>query len=188
MTDASPEPGFQRAEDELSPGTESVQRVVAAEGSALSSLRQRRKEVKSRLFFDLEVPRYDPPIYVRYKPVSQQKIEDTYKRTDKLRGENRTVTTNAIILAEACVGVFEIIDGERVSVDPEDRGGEWPKFEKRLGELLTDIEDGERPPTKGSEVVRKLFFTDGDIIATAQDLATKSGYAQEQLELEPEGN
>lgn len=185
------EPGFQSAEDEL--GDETAPRAVdtpvdAAAGSALASLRARRRKSVAALHFDLEVPRYDPPVFVRYKPVSQEKVEQTFKRTEKRRGQDRTVVTNAIILAEACLGVFEVIDGQEVSVDPEDRDGEWPKFDQRLGELLTSIEDGERAPTKASDVVRKLYLTDGDIISTAQDLSVRSGYAQEQLERESEGN
>lgn len=192
MTEAHSEPGgFQSVEDEL--GGPDEQRpadrpVEAAEGSVLSSLRARRRKSVENLHFDLEVPRYDPPVYVRFKPVSQQKVEDTYRRTEKRKGQDRTVVTNAIILAEACLGVFEVIDGREVSVDPDDRDGEWPKFDERLGKLLTSIEDGERPPSRASDVVRKLYLTDGDIISTSQDLSYRSGYAQEQLEKDPEGN
>lgn len=192
MTDQPAETGgFQDVEAELGgdgPRAAVDQPAEAADGSALASLRARRRKVVEKLYFDLEVPRYDPPVWVRYRPVSQEKVEDTFKRTEKRRGKERTVVTNAIILAEACIGVFEVIDGVEVSVDPDNRGGEWPKFDQSLGELLTSIEDGERPPTKASDVVRKLYLTDGDIISTAQDLSVRSGYAQEQLERESEGN
>lgn len=177
--------GFQDAADELADveATQSVQPVPAADGSELSSLRSRRARVREQLHFDLEVPRYDPPVLVRYKPVPQEKIEQTFERTKKMRGKDRTAVTNAIILAGACIGVFEVIDGEEVSVDPDDRAGEWPTFGPRLAGIL-----GEPMAKKASDVVRALYLTDGDLISTAQELAALSGYAQDQIERDSSGN
>ena len=67
-------------------------------------------------------------------------------------------------------------------IDPNDRDGEHPKFDRRLAGLLGV------PAGKASQVVRALYLTDGDIISTVNDLGIWSGFAREQMERDPEGN
>jgi hypothetical protein len=163
--------------------------IEAPEGSELASLRDRVNKAKARKF-DLQVADLDPPVFVRYRPVPAEALDKTHKRTEQLR-KDRTVITNAIILADHCVGIFELDDGRtdedgeplKVSIDPEDRDGEWPKFGPRLAELL-----GQPMLKKAVDVVRAFYPFDGDVISTAQDLAIKSRYARDQIELEAEGN
>lgn len=148
----------------------------AAAGSPLSSLRARREDAKKGLHLDVAVPRLDPPVYVRFAPATQAQIDRAAKRHEKSKDADKSVITNAVILAEACQGVFEVIDGEAVSVDHRDRDGEWPCFDDRLAELLgVDA-------SKAVDVVRALYLTDGDVIKVASQLAEWSGYSAEDLE------
>jgi hypothetical protein len=154
----------------------------AASGSALASLRARREQAKDDLHLDLAVPRLDPPVYVRFAPVEQALIDRANKRHEKSKAQDKNVVINAVILADACQGVFEVIDGEEVSVDDRDRDGEWPRFDEQLADLLgVDA-------TKAADVVRALYLTDGDVIATATKLADWSGYSLADLEERAEGN
>jgi hypothetical protein len=170
------------AESTEATGTDAAPgRRPAAAGSVLSSLRARRDAAKKGLHLDLAVPRLDPPVYVRFAPVAQAQIDRAQKRHEKSKDVDKSVIVNAVLLADACRGVFEIIDGEEVSVDDRDRDGDWPLFDERLAELLgADV-------TKAADVVRALYLTDGDVIATAEKLAEWSGYSAEDLE-EREGN
>ncbi|SDC46256.1 hypothetical protein [Nocardioides lianchengensis] len=159
--------------------------VEAAPGSVLESIRARRDRAKSVLFIDIKVPRYDPPVWVRFKPTEQKRIDGAGERARKSKDDDRTVIANAAILAEACIGVFEVVDDDKVSIDPTDRStdpADWPKFDKRLARLL------EIPAGKATDVVRGLYLTDGDIISTAADLGEWSGYARDMLEQDTEGN
>lgn len=153
----------------------------AAPGSVLASLRDRREKARQELHLDLAVPRLDPPVYVRFAPVEQSQINRINKRHEKSKDKDRDVIINAVILAEACRGVFEVIDDEPVSVDPDARDGDWPRFDELLADMLGLDTD------KASDVVRGLYLTDGDVIATATRLAEWSGYSIAELE-EREGN
>lgn len=153
----------------------------AAPGSALSSLRARRAKAREELHLDLAVPRLDPPVYVRFAPVDDGRVKAINKRFEKSKDKDRDVLINAAVLAEACRGLFEVIDNQEVSVDDSDREGEWPRFDDQLADLL-GIEAG-----KASDVVRALYLTDGDVIATATRVAEWSGYSMADLE-EREGN
>lgn len=167
--------------DELDPATPEPGLTPAAEGSVLADLRTRRERAKAALTTDLEVPRLDPPVYVRFKPPTQARIDAANQRARNGNDKDATVLANAIVIADSCVGVFEIIDGEKVSVDPTDRDGTWPLFDKRLARLLGV------PAGRAADVVRALYLTDGDVLSTSAKLAEWSGFATEQLELD-EGN
>ena len=161
--------------------------VTAAPGSPLASLRDRRSKARNDLFLDLPVPRYDPPIFVRFKPLEQTKIAAGQKEID-VRKKDRDVLlrVNAGFIATACLGVFEVVDGEKVSVDPDTRSTDpedWPKFGPELAALL-----GEEDTDRAVEVVQALYLTDGDILATAAEIAAWSGYSGEQLDQDFEGN
>lgn len=159
--------------DELEPGA-----TQAAESSVLGGLRARRERAIQKLEIDLVVPRYDPPIFVRFKVVSQARIDQVGKQTEKSKEKDRTVIANAILLADACVGVFEVDkDGAPVG-DP----AEWPCFDDQLAGILGI------PWTRAQDVVRTVYVSDGDIISTAAKLGEHSGYATEMLERDPEGN
>ena len=155
----------------------------AAASSALTSLRARRTKVKDKLYFDLAVPRYDPPVFVRFAPLPAPLLTATAKRAEKSRDPEAEIKGNAALLAHVCRGVFEVRDGVEVSIDPENE--EWPRFDKRLAELL---DPDAAAPTSAGEVVRMLYATDGDVIATVTDLGRHSGYADEDLQRDLAGN
>lgn len=162
---------------------ETTEQTPAPEGSVLATLRERRERVQAALVKDLAVPRYDPPIYVRYKPLPSRRLNAANKQAAASSDKDAEVIANAGILAEVCVGVFEVVNGREVSIDPESRDGELLRFaDRRLAELL-GVKAG-----KASEVVRALYATDGDIISTVNDLGVWSGFAREQLERDSEGN
>lgn len=153
----------------------------AAPSSPLASLRARREKAREELHLDLAVPRLDPPVFVRFAPVEQSQIARINKRHEKSKDKDRDVIVNAVILAEACRGVFEVVDDDPVSIDAADRDGDWPRFDEQLAGLLGLDTD------KASDVARGLYLTDGDVIATASRLAEWSGYSMSDLE-EREGN
>lgn len=164
---------------------ESAGLTPAADGSTLALLRDRVATAKKKLQLDLEVPRLDPPVFVRFKPPTQKRIEAANELARKLRnqkGGEAVIIANAGLLADVCLGVFEVIDGREVSIDPEDRDGDWLKFGPRLAELLG------LKTNKASDVVRALYLTDGDIISTSDKLAVWSGHAAEAFERDTEGN
>jgi hypothetical protein len=154
----------------------------AAVGSPLASLRARREKAVTGLHLDLAVQRLDPPVYVRYRPVTQAEIDQSSKLFDKSKDADKNVKANAATLAKACLGVFEVIDGVEVSVDPADRHGSWPRFDQQLGDLL-GLETN-----RAADIVRGLYLTDGDVIATATKLADWSGYSLSGLEEREAGN
>lgn len=165
---------------------------TGADTSPLGSLRARREKVLAGLHIDLDVPRYDPPIVVRFQPVPLTEIEAFNRRYAKEK--NGSVLANAAVLAKACLGVMEydpdgrveVVDGVEVpllvSLDPEDRDGVL-QFGPRLAELL-----GRPMAKKAVHVVQALYATDGDITSTADKLAEFSGYTVQRTESEFEGN
>ncbi len=170
--------------DEITPGIDEQpgEQSAAAVTSHLTSLRDRRAKVREELTVDFAVPRYDPPIYVRYRPLTQGQITVANKRAEKSKDPSTAVTANAVLLADACIGIFQVVGGRELSVDIEHLDGDWPRFDDRLGQLL-----GERV-NNASDAVKALFHTDGDILATAGKLAEWSGYSTEDLEREYQGN
>ena len=92
-----------------------------AEGSVLAGLRERREQAKTKLVKDLAVPRMDPPVYVRFKPIPSRRLTAANKQAAASGDKDAEVIANAGVLAEACLGVFEVIDGREVSIDPNDR-------------------------------------------------------------------
>lgn len=148
----------------------------AAPSSQLSRLRDRRQKVVDALQIDYAVPRYDPPIWVRFRPVGDGEASRINKSIEKSKDDEVNVIANAKILANACLGVFEIIDGKEVSLDPENPD-ELTKFDERLAREL-----GLPESARGVDVVRALYATDGDVIATAQRLSEFSGYSLANVE------
>lgn len=155
----------------------------AAPGSPLASLRERRARAAAELWIDLEVPRLDPPVYVRFAPVPLSEITRVGRKFEKYRGPDKDLRINATLMAQACRGVWEHDDdGEAVSIDPEDRDGSWPCFDERLAGLLGEVS------TTAVDVVRALYLTDGDVIATGAKLSEWSGYATDELREADLGN
>lgn len=151
----------------------------AAPDSPLAGLRASRDKARQKLTTDLRVPRLEPEVYVRYKPIPLGRINAVNTALGKSKATDKEVSANAAILADVCVGVFTVDeDGEPVG-DPS----EWPRFDQDLAEIL-----GVPKLNRGSAIVRELYLTDGDIVATVRKLSEWSGFAHDQLEREAEGN
>lgn len=151
--------------------------IPAAPTSGLAALRQQRQKIQQALHLDLRVPRYEEPVFVRYSAPTRAQLTKVQDRVSKSRdGE---LLGEALLLAECCVGVFQKdANGEPIGT-PE----EWPKFDKDLAAYL-----GEPDLSRAADIVRALFFTDGDIISTAATINRWAGYAAEQAVEEFEGN
>lgn len=151
----------------------------AAPTSGLAGLRAQREKIKQDLHLDLRVPRYETLVYVRYSPVSAALAKRLSERAKKSNDADAAVNANAALLAESCLGVFEKdAHGEPIG-DPE----EWPKFDEHLAAYL-----GSPDVRRAADVVRLLFLTDGDVIATATRVTEWSGFAGGQVAEEYEGN
>lgn len=150
----------------------------AAAGSALANLRERRAAAAKNLHLDLAVPRLEPPVYVRFRPVKIEEINRVNAQYAKSKAKDVDVIVNAVILSHACLGVFGEADGQPAG-DPET----WPRFDSELAQLLG------LPEASGAvDVVRGLYLTDGDVIATGSRLSDWSGYAWQDLERDAAGN
>lgn len=139
-------------------------------GSALSRIEARRHKATESLTLDLAVPRYDPPIYVRFRPVEPAEVEALEKRFRGLKDKDRTVIRNAAVLVEACLGLFEKDDdddfvGLNESPDPET----WPRFTQELAEIVGIDAD------TAIDTVRGTYLTGYDVVSTAVRLLEWSG-------------
>lgn len=169
--------------DDNSPQPSTDRPEPAAAPTLRSSLRDRRQQVVEKLYTDRRVPRLDPPVMVRFRPLPGATIDRLTKAVEKGKDPDRSTVQNALALAEACQGIFEIIDGEEVSIDDQDRDGEWPRFDAHLCRLLGIPETG-----RASDVVRALYLTDGDVISEAGELTVWSGFARREGDEDYSGN
>lgn len=124
--------------------------------------------------FALETP--IEGVWVSYKPIPSGKLEDIHRRRKKEKAKGRGLAINIDVLIDACVGVHERIDGELVSIDPDNRDGEALTFTSpRLLELL-GVES-----QLASDAVRELYAVtddhDGDVITAANEVMHRSGLA-----------
>ena len=157
------------------------------QGSPLASLRARREALQEKLYLDLKVPRWDddggPAIYVRYNPSSPAFLGKTIEKAKKQkpRPDDWMVNANADALIQSCVAVFAIEDGtppekatreQQLSLRDGDPAGDWTRFDPDLGFSL-----GVEGVQSARAVVRKLYFTEGDLLAAASRLVEWSGVA-----------
>jgi len=155
----------------------------AASRTLRHSLRERRSAAKKVLHLDRRVPRLDPPVFVRFKPIPSAKIDQLNVQMSKSKDPDKTAVMNARAVAHSCIGIFEKVDGENVSIDTDHPDEDWPVFDGRLAELL-GVPDTGRP----EDLVRALYLTDGDVIKAATELTTWSGYAERDEDEEFAGN
>jgi hypothetical protein len=153
--------------------------VDAAPSSPLAGLRAQRQEIREKLHLDLRVPRYEDDVFVRYSPPTQAQIKRHTERAKKTRGGDTGAFVETLVLAECCQGVFQ----KNASGEPIGSPEEWPKFDADLAEYL-----GAPEAKRAVDVVKALYFTDGDIISTAAGLMKWAGFADEQVAEEYEGN
>jgi hypothetical protein len=138
----------------------------ASPRSALAALRARREGARNERHLDLRVPGLEPPLFVRYGPVAKGVAEDITDRWKNSKDKDATVKREAQLLAEACRGLFELDDsGNKVSPDPDDRGGDWPRFDEHLARLIGSDK------TSALDLLREVYEEDGDIMAASQKYA-----------------
>lgn len=145
------------------------QRSQVPASSVRGTLRARREKTREALYVDIPVPRYDPPIYLRCVAVPQGELESVNKVTEKSKHSDKTVRGAASVLIKTCRGIYVDGDSEkpedRVSADIDNPDQDPPVFDDRLAALLLD--ESEKAPTAGADIVRLLFATDGDVIASS---------------------
>lgn len=145
--------------------------------SILGRLRARRDEIAAAQFIDLPVPRWeDPVLKARYRPLEHEVIRKGFqtqrKAKDKAAAE---VNTNADLLIAACMGVYAEEDGKQMSLNPNGPDEEWTTFDPDLAASLGLPENA-----TARQVVRAVYFTDGDVIATGRRIIEFSGYQLEE--------
>lgn len=179
------------AADEQPPAQQPVQPVASAApnfseeqpkrpSTAILSLKARREKIKENLYIDLQVPRWeDPEIFVRFGPIDSVRSEQAIERRRKTNSKEFGILANADILAQSCIGVYACLDGNRetkYSLNPDTPEGAWTKFDPILARNLGLITDS------AVDVVRALYYTDGDLIQAATTLVDWSGKTNAQLE------
>lgn len=141
--------------------------AAAVPSSPLADLRRIREQKLSELFKDFRVPRWEgdgvPEMWVRYRPIEAGFADKAFQRRKKSnpRPDNWQLLYNCDLLVSCCVKVFAMQDGVMV--------GEWAAFGPELAEDLGV------PKGLATDVVRALYFTDGDVAATAAKVAEYSG-------------
>jgi len=147
-------------------------------GSALASLRAEREKAAEKLYLDLPVPRYDN-LHIRVQPIEQADVKRIGERFKKSRDQEAPVKQAATIVATACIGIFSRGENGEPLGDPS----EWPTFDAEVAAAI------DRPDlTRAVDIVRAVYLTDGDIIATQVRIGEWSGYSTEQLDSEYSGN
>lgn len=164
--------------------------VKAARGSGLAALRGKRAKAVAELHVDLPVPRseeaFGQRVIVRYRPFTGAEADGVRKRFRKDKRDGVDVIANSVILAKCCLGIFTEVERD----DP----AAWMKFDPELAELLLTDADGVVDQVAldkvagADEVVRLLYVTDGDVMATASKLSEFSGFTLDELDEDHAGN
>jgi hypothetical protein len=163
--------------------------VPESRHTPLLSLKQRREDLKKKLYIDLPVPRWGPDleIVVRYGPVDNNVVEKAleYRQNQfKQGGQIRagwSILVNADVLVHSCIGIYAIIDNDGIqrSLKVNEPEAPWTRFDPDLAENL-----GLDPIVSPSAVdaCRALYQTDGDLLIAANKLFEWSGESTEKLE------
>lgn len=145
--------------------------------SVLGSLQARREEIRKADFLTLPVPRWrDPEVYVRYAPVDHayiRRVQTAVEKAPKKLQAEAEVNANCDILIRGCQAVFARLDGQEYSLKPNEPNGELTVFDGDLAQNL-----GLHEGATAREIVKSLFFTDGDIISAGAALGEFSGYRE----------
>lgn len=149
--------------------------------SPLADLRKRRQAALETLYLDLKVPRWDedggPAVYVRYAPIDPAAAIKAVQKRSKARPrpDDYQLLATIDVLLGACRGVYAVegdpADGQvtRYSLRDGDPYGEWTRFDHDLANTL-GIEH-----ERAVDIVRGLYFTDGDILGAYAQLSEWSG-------------
>lgn len=152
----------------------------AAPTSPLSEVRARLNRARRKRHVDVPVPFTDGYV-VRYGPIPDQRRQEILDNRRQEKGEV-LVLASADVLASACLGIFDTVDGKLVSFDPDD-GTTYVDAEtdQIVGRPLTfssprTIEILGAEASDAVSVVRAFYATDGDIISASDRVMEVSGY------------
>lgn len=158
--------------------------LSAPTGSGLAAIRGRRAKAVADLTIDLPVPRsediFGQRVIVRFRPITDAERRRAEKASAKKKGDDVDVLVNAQVLAVAALGIFTPVERD----DPES----WMRFDRDLAGLILDEDPAEVGVANSAEVVRLLYATEGDILATGAKLAEFSGYSLAEIEEDDAGN
>lgn len=155
--------------------------------AARRALRDRLEQARAARFVDLPVPGLDG-VYVRYRALTGPQLErigDSARRAGSKKQPRRDtpalLAASIDALVDACVGVWETVDGKGkpvvdgdlfdgvVDLDTRELTGTLPTFsDPELADEL-GVESG-----RAGDVVTALYVADGDVIGTADAVVTHS--------------
>lgn len=159
--------------------------------SPLDSLATRRAEIAEGLHLDLPVPRWNNPVIViRYQPLEHERIREIGRLINKARNKSLAeVNLNIDGLVEACVEVFATLPDDpdpdnptEYSLLPGNPEGPKTRIDADLAENL-----GLPRESSPRDIVKDLFFTEGDILMHGAKLARWSGYKMDEVNEEALG-
>lgn len=158
----------------------------AASTSPLDVLRRVRDDKRAEMHLDLEVPRWrtgdnETGFAVRFRPMRTSEMIKAVERHEKTQKkvDDWLVNANADVLAKCCVSVIAIVDGERVNLDGGDPAVTPTTF-NHSG--LADALGVPTDPIRQVDVVKALYFTDGDLMNAANKLSEWSAQRTEELQ------
>jgi hypothetical protein len=146
--------------------------VPAASTSPLARARDQRKQALAKgLYLDLKIPRYDETLVGRFKPVGNRVITAAHKRMEASKDPDREAIANAAIMSHGVVGFFD------------------PEHPDKIADV-SEVRDMLDLPADATaiDILRALFYTDGDLIAVAGKLAEWSGFSEQAAEEYQQGN
>lgn len=152
----------------------------APAGTVRSGLLARLAKVREELHLDIPVPRTTPPVMVRYVPIEERVAQEMTKRSLTSKDKDATVNLNANILARYCRGIWMLDDkGNAVSVFNEEQpldpdSDELPTF--KTAALVKLLDGG-----TNAEIVRKIYATDGDVLAASITVQNWSGQIGDEI-------
>ena len=164
------------------------------------SLRERVQRQRDQRVKLLSVPDLDG-VAVLYRAINDETRQRIAKQSKRRQGGKPGVgdpVADASVLVDACVGIFERVEGRWVSVDPDAREGAWLDVGDDgsikvqgdpvtfASEVVQEMLGTKDRPT--AETVRELYVTDGDMMAAAAAVMEHSGYSSEMIEEDIRGN
>lgn len=154
----------------------------AAARSPLAALRGARERLDATLHLDLVVPRWEQVLdgrrlWVRYRPVDPTQFLTAIEKRQKQaqRDPQWRVKAHADALVAACVAVYDLpADVEQPPADLDLT--DCPTFGSE------DLSDVIGAPASAVETCRRVYATDGDLMAAVDQLLEWSGRAAPKAE------
>lgn len=129
------------------------------DGSLLSRIKARRRELQKTRTLDLEIAGYDGMLVARYKPLAWDVVKKIGEKVEKSKHPRKELYAQADVIARACDAIY-FKDDEGNLRDPKS-GQDVPV---RYDDVLADILD-----LNGADTARKVVIQtfDNDLALTA---------------------